>query len=105
MSATTVFGGRPRRSKDFPGAAGDVRQLDFGTFESTLGAASLRFYCQGSAVHAFVSARIQAERADRNQYAEVMFSVEAAAIDNFVEQLQNVNDEGEVATLVGADVP
>jgi hypothetical protein len=81
----------------FPRSPSDVRELSFGQFGPKYagGAISLRFFCEDSAGHAFVEAKIESEHVGKAnaQFASVRAPVEAAAVDTFVMHLQTLETE------------
>jgi hypothetical protein len=82
----------------FPRTISDQREIAFGSFEpnNAGGGVRMRFYCAGSAGHAFVQATIEADRHSATtdalrsappQTASFLMQVEPAAIDSFVKEL------------------
>jgi hypothetical protein len=76
----------------FPNGRGDVREVRFGApgREWAGGALSLRFICVDGAGHAFVDATVEAgdDIGGIRQRATVAVPLEAASVDNFVNELR-----------------
>jgi|SRR5882672_7866787 len=81
----------------FPLDAADSRVLEFGTFDASYagGGVGLKFCCTDAVGHAEVEVRLRTDprpqgRSDSAQFA---ITVEAAAVDEFVDQLKKVRLE------------
>lgn len=81
----------------FPATTSDKREIELGAFGRDVagGGARLRFYTQGSAGHCFVEVQIEAcynqsEAADNVSFRT---SIEASAVDVFVQELQKLEAE------------
>jgi len=81
----------------FPKSSSDVREILFGNFgpEWAGGAARIRFYCNDSAGHALVEASLESDQRNdtKVQTATLFGPVEAAAVDNFVAELKQLEAE------------
>ena len=97
--AAPLYVGRDELSRSadairgFPASRSDEREFTWGAFgpESAGGAARLHIRCIDSALHVQVS--IQIEDADGMESALLMAGLEPAAIDNFVPQLRQIEEE------------
>jgi hypothetical protein len=92
--------------KGFPRGPSDAREFILGAFgrEYAGGAVSMKFYCIDQAGHTYVESRIEssAESARVCQTARLVMPVEAAGINRFVEDLQQLEKEkAGVALLEG----
>jgi hypothetical protein len=80
--------------RGFPRDPSDRRELIFGNFDRKCagGGVRMRFHCIGGAGHSYVEATIDSnsESAGTIQTAVLSISVEAAAIDVFVRELEAV---------------
>jgi len=80
--------------------------LEFGDFDSALGAVGMRFYCEGLAGHSFVEATLKAKNDSARSVAETahfFVPVEAHAVDMFASDLRLLEAEvGGVARLKAA---
>ena len=78
----------------FPQNASDIREVTLGAFgpDYAGGGVSMRFYCADQAGHAYVQTKIESEYQANGevQFAQLLLPIEAAAIDDFVNQLRLV---------------
>lgn len=90
----------------FPRNPSDKREVTFGNFDRdcAAGGIKLRFHCVDGAGHAFVEATIDAHYDTGGTIQNVVLAmpVEAAAVDEFVRELQRLElDPSGTATLKG----
>lgn len=102
-----IFGGRAdvyvgigqleevsEKLRGFPAEPSDTREVVFGAFGPKYagGGVSMRFYCADRAGHALVDSKIEADHNsnDRAQSVTLTVSVEAGAVDSFVDELRQL---------------
>lgn len=81
--------------RGFPASQSDVREFELGSFDAALagGGAAFRFYCADSVGHAGVEVRLRSDPQAGGGASDVVMlrvTVEAAAIDSFVERLEQM---------------
>jgi hypothetical protein len=88
----------------FPREPSDSREIQFGAFgpEWAGGAVSMQFYCKDAAGHALIEARIESDYNGTRtaQSTHLLAAIEAAAVDEFAEELGRLEtDQCGVALL------
>jgi hypothetical protein len=93
----------------FPKSQSDTRSFELGTFDAAYsgGGAGFRFYCTDAVGHAAAEVRLRTDSSYEggvSDAAMLHMSVEAAAIDSFVVQLERMAAVvGQAAFLEAAD--
>jgi hypothetical protein len=89
------------RLEGFPRDPSDIREIQFGVFgpNAAGGAVRMRFYCKDSAGHAVVEARVESGQS-RPQEAFLFLSIEAAAVDTFVNDLRCLETDPSIVAFL-----
>jgi len=84
--------------KGFPTAPSDVRELELGTFnpKHADGGVRLRCYCKDSVGHGVVEVKLRGDACaglGEPESVALLFPVEAAGIDSFLEEVRSMDSE------------
>ncbi|HKT88144.1 MAG TPA: hypothetical protein VJQ59_06895 [Candidatus Sulfotelmatobacter sp.] len=100
VNAYVAIGGLRKAAAEiagFPKNSSDIRELLFGNFGSEWagGAVRVHFYCKDAAGHAFITASLESDfqKGEKAESVTLFGAVEAAAVDDFVMQLKQVEAE------------
>ncbi len=88
----------------FPSHAGDLRRLEFGTFERNYAGGGIRmhFFCRDSVGHAVVDVQLSGDnclKPGEPESVRLCMNVEAAGVDSFLAQLGSL-DPNEIGASV-----
>ena len=90
----------------FPRHPSDKRELQFGVFGHKWagGAVNMLFYCRDAAGHALVEAKIESQHGGTPKAESALFfvSVEATAVDAFVEDLRRLEADQSGTAILGS---
>jgi hypothetical protein len=82
--------------RGFPSNGSDVREIRLGQFMPNVfrGGANLRFFCMDAAGHTAAEVEIQSDERDGPRHSvRFLLAIEPAAIDIFVQQLQELQED------------
>jgi hypothetical protein len=95
--------------KGFPKGSSDRREFELGGFGPTFagGAVRLSFYTKDMAGHIVIEVTVEADnrQLDKAEHATVIADIEAAAIDQFMLELQSLEDKLEGAATLTFEMP